>query len=62
MKYLFAHPHQKGLTYWQHCWHALKLSYRLAKGSALTCLHAVVPCWFETAATDTVVEIHQKLK
>jgi hypothetical protein len=56
------HPHERGMTYFGHLTHALKLGYMLAKGCIGICIHALCPFWFQTIATDTNKELEQCLK
>ncbi|MBC8365608.1 MAG: hypothetical protein H8E59_11465 [Actinobacteria bacterium] len=56
------HPASAGETYGQHCRRALRVSATLAAASMAALVHALVPAWCTTRASDTVFELHDDLQ
>jgi hypothetical protein len=50
------------MTRWQHFKHACHISWRLEKAAWAVFLHAFVPRWFTSTATDTCKDIVKSAK
>lgn len=56
-----SHPASVGETYLGHFAFALKFSFRLLFAGFLALVHAFIPAWFETAASEQVEKLHAEL-
>lgn len=54
LQFFTAHPASVGENYRQHFMFAARFSARLLAASAAAMLHAIVPAWFETTASDQI--------
>ena len=61
LKAFIEHPASTGETYGQHCRRALRVSTTLAVTSMAAFVHALVPAFFTTRASDTIFELHDDL-
>lgn len=55
------HPARVGESYGQHFVFALRFSLRLLGAAGAAFLHALVPAWCETTASDRIHEMHRDL-
>ena len=60
-KSFVTHPASMGETYVGHFCFALKFGFRLMFAGLLALVHAFVPAWFETAASEQVEKLHAEL-
>ena len=56
------HPYSHGLSYWQHLKLALWGSFKLLYAGTTCLIHAFLPFLFKWKATDTCVEILEKVE
>ena len=56
------HLEEANMTRWQHFKHACHISWRLEKAAWAVFLHAFVPRWFTSTATDTCKDIVKSAK
>ncbi|MEE2767603.1 MAG: DUF6356 family protein [Actinomycetota bacterium] len=56
------HPTSVGETYLGHLYRALGVAWRLVGASAACVVHAFVPAFFTTRASDTVSKIHDEIQ
>ena len=60
-KSFVTHPASVGETYLGHFAFALKFGFRLMFAGLLALLHAFIPAWFKTAASEQVDKLHAEL-
>ena len=56
------HPASVGETYGEHLRRALRISLRLFAAAGAALVHAVVPGWFTTTASETVTGISDEIR
>ena len=60
--YLFlSHPRDHGVTYLQHLYRALSLSFQMLKGGTALLIHGIVPLLFQKTGTDTINALHERV-
>ena len=60
-KSFVTHPASVGESYVGHFVFALKFGFRLVFAGFLALVHAFIPAWFETAASEQVEKLHAEL-
>ena len=60
-KSFVTHPASVGESYAGHFVFALKFGFRLVFAGILALVHAFIPAWFETAASEQVEKLHAEL-
>ena len=55
------HPRSVGETYFQHQRVALSFAGRLAVAAAACAIHSIVPALFQTRASRTITELHERM-
>ncbi len=56
-----AHPASVNESYFQHLCFAARFSIRLFAAAFAALVHAIVPAWFETTASDLIKAMHDDL-
>jgi hypothetical protein len=56
------HPHQEGMTYFQHLRRAFSLSGQMLYGSMCLCIHGLIPAYFERTGTTIIHELYHDTK
>lgn len=56
-----SHPASVGETYFGHLFFAMKFAARLFVAGFAALVHAFIPAWFETTASEQVKKIHADL-
>jgi hypothetical protein len=54
-----AHPRTIGESYSEHFGVAARFGLTMIRGGVCALLHALVPGWFETAASDTIRRLNK---
>lgn len=57
MKFSFQHLDDVNEGYFKHMKSALGISFRMAKGSIMVLIHAVLPCFFTNNASNICRDI-----
>lgn len=57
-----AHPHTAGQGYWQHCGFALRVAGRALLIALIAVLHALLPFWFQTGASDRLLKLADEIR
>jgi|TARA_B100000073_G_scaffold81853_2_gene62313 hypothetical protein len=52
-----VHLDEVNMTRWQHFWHAIKVAWRLERAATRVVIHAFVPRWYTTYASDEMRKI-----
>ena len=60
-KSFVTHPASVGETYVGHFAFALKFGFRLVFAGFLALVHAFIPAWFETSASEEIEKLHAEL-
>jgi hypothetical protein len=55
------HPATVGENYLQHLCFAMRFSIRLFAAAGAAMIHAIVPAWFETTASDLIKRMYEDL-
>lgn len=59
---LFEHPRTVGESYAEHAGVAARFGLAMVAGGLRCLVHAVVPAWHQTAASDTVEDLNRQLQ
>lgn len=54
------HPHEQGMTYWQHLRRSMVFSFEMSKGALALLIHGLMPQFFQTTGTQTVKQLYEK--
>lgn len=49
-------------TYFEHMFYAFGYGTKMILGGLAAILHAIIPCIFQTTASNTIAELHVKLQ
>jgi hypothetical protein len=60
-KFFLDHPATVGESYSEHFGVASGFGLSMISGGICAVIHAIIPRYFETAASDTVMHLHDKL-
>jgi hypothetical protein len=56
-----SHPASVGESYWGHFSFALKFASRLLAAGCAALVHAFIPAWFETTASEQIKKLHLEM-
>ncbi len=56
------HPASVGETYLEHAGVASAVGWRLIKAGMACLVHALLPCFFSTTASDTIADLHARMQ
>lgn len=56
------HPREQNVSYFQHLCISLSLSASFLCASGQACIHAFVPCCFETSSNDWIIVLNRFLR
>jgi hypothetical protein len=62
MSIFTKHPQENDMTYWKHLVFAMQVGSKMLWGGLACIFHAVVPCCFETTASDTIRDLNKKFE
>jgi hypothetical protein len=60
-KFFLDHPATVGESYYEHFGVASGFGLSMISGGLRAVIHAFLPNYFQTAASDTVISLHQRL-
>lgn len=56
------HPKEQNETYFKHFEEAIKISFEAAQISTIALIHAFLPCFFETTASQRICLLNQRIE
>ena len=62
MRYFTQHPHSEGETYWEHFKVAMGFARQLGGAAAAAAVHALVPNFHTTTASQRIHSLHHCLE
>ena len=61
MKIFTKHPSENGMTYIEHFFYAISLSFLMILGAFCLFVHAFFPSLFETNGTEIIKKLYNKI-